>query len=269
MPDIILITGASSGIGKACAEHLAHKGYIVYGTSRKVVTDSVPNLTFLQMDVTDLHSVEFGVNRIIAEQGRIDVVMNNAGIGILGALELADKEEIQKQMETNFYGVANVCSAVIPYMRKKLSGKIINISSVGGVMGLPFQGFYSASKFAVEGYSEALSLELHRFNIKVTIIEPGDFNTGFTGNRIISKATLNNSDYKKQVETTLKLIEKEEKNGCDPIKLAKIVEKIITQKNPRFRYQVGKIEQVLSIYVKRFLPAKWYNAILRSYYKVG
>lgn len=268
MPNVILITGASSGIGKACAEYLAKKGNLVYGTSRKELKSNQKNLVFLQMNVTNRESVEKGIRLIIEEQGKIDVVVNNAGMGILGALELATEKEIRLQIDTNFYGVVNVCSTVTPYFRKQKSGKIINISSVGGVMGLPYQGFYSASKFAIEGYSEALSLELHQFNIRVVIIEPGDFNTGFTGNRIISEATMNDNDYKTSAETALRLIEKEELNGCHPNKIAKLIDKIIRKRKPRFRYPVGKFEQVLSIYAKRFLPARLYNNILRSYYKI-
>ncbi|NDV69590.1 SDR family oxidoreductase [Dysgonomonas sp. 25] len=269
MKQVILITGASSGIGKACAEYLAAKGYCVYGTSRKALQSEIPHFTFLQMDVTSPASIDAGIQHIIAEQGKIDAVINNAGMGILGALELATEAEIRQQMETNFHGVVNVCSAVLPYMRRQRSGKIINISSVGGVMGLPFQGFYSASKFAVEGYSEALSLELHRFGVKVTLIEPGDFNTGFTANRIISEATLNEADYAETAKRALEIIVKEETNGSSPTRLAKVIEKVIRRKNPPFRVPVGKFEQVLSIYVKRYLPAKWYAAILRSYYKVN
>ena len=268
MPNVILITGASSGIGKACAEYLAQKGNLVYGTSRKAMVSSHKNLFFLQMDVTNRDSISKGVNKIIEEQGQIDVVINNAGMGILGALELATEEEIRLQIDTNFYGVVNVCSIVASFFRKQRSGKIINISSVGGIMGLPYQGFYSASKFAVEGYSEALSHELHRFGIRVVIIEPGDFNTGFTGNRLISKASMEDDDYKKSVETTLHIIEKEETNGCHPSRIAKLVNKIVNKKNPKFRYPIGKFEQILSIYAKRMLPARWYNAILRTYYKM-
>lgn len=269
MKQVILITGASSGLGKACAEYLLGKGHTIYGTSRKAMQSDIPGLHFLQMDVTDRTSVEAGIQHIIKEQGQIDVVVNNAGIGILGSLELATEQEVRMQMDTNFHGVVNVCSAAIPYLREQRSGKIINISSVGGLMGLPFQGVYSASKFAVEGYSEALALELHRFGIKVTLIEPGDFNTGFTGNRIISKATFEEEAYKESAKTTLAIIEKEETNGCDPCRLAKVIDKIIRRKNPPFRVPVGKFEQILSIYVKRYLPAKWYAAILRSYYKVN
>lgn len=268
MSKVVLITGASSGIGKACAQYLLEKGYIVYGTSRKTIISENANMHFLQMDVTNRQSVDEGVARIISEQGHIDVVMNNAGMGIMGSLELATEEEVRLQMDANFHGVVNICSAVVLYMRKQRSGHIINVSSIGGVMGLPYQGFYSASKFAVEGYSEALSIELYRFGVKVTLIEPGDFNTGFTGNRQLSEATLACDDYCESFKTTLELVEKEEKGGSHPIKIAKAVEKIIRKKNPPFRYPIGNFEQVLSIYVKRLLPSKWYSAILRKYYKV-
>lgn len=268
MSKVILITGASSGIGKACSEYLAQRGHTVYGTSRKAMTSDQPNMHFVQMDVTDRQSVIDGVAQIIEQEEHIDVVMNNAGMGIMGSLELATEEEVRLQMDANFHGVVNVCSAVIPYMRKRRSGHVINVSSIGGVMGLPYQGFYSASKFAVEGYSEALSLELHRFGLKVTLIEPGDFNTGFTGNRKLSEATLACEDYSESFRTTLGLVEKEELGGSHPIKIAKAVDKIINKKNPPFRYPIGNFEQVLSIYVKRLLPSKWYSAVLRSYYKV-
>ena len=127
------------------------------------------------MDVIDRNSVAKVVEQIIAKQGRIDVVVNNAGIGIGGSAELATEEEIALQMNTNFGGTVNVCSCVLPYMRKQRNGLIINMSSIGGVFGIPYQGFYSASKFAIEGYSETLSLETAPFGIKVVIVEPGDF----------------------------------------------------------------------------------------------
>ncbi len=269
MPKVVLITGASSGIGKACAEHLADNGFIVYGTSRKPLFSEKENLFTLQMDVTDRESVDRGVSKIIEEQGKIDVIMNNAGIGIAGALELATEEEIRLQMETNFMGMVNVCTSVIPYFKEEKKGKIINVSSIGGVMGLPFQGFYSASKFAVEGYSESLSLELHKFNIKVVLIEPGDFSTGFTGSRLISEATKKHPHYQDIFNRAFEVIEKEELGGSHPQEIASLVEKIIRKRNPKFRYPIGKFEQVLSIYAKRLLPNRWYQGILRNYYKMG
>lgn len=265
---VILITGASSGIGKACAELLVKEGHIVYGTSRKERKSEIDNLFFLACDVTDRRSVEECVRQIQETSGRLDVVMNNAGAGIVGALELTTKEEYDFQMRTNFEGMFNVCSAVIPIFREQRSGKIINVSSVGGVMGLPFQGLYSASKFAIEGYSEALRLELHPFGVHVVLIQPGDFNTGFTSSRIISAATKQHKDYKDQFETTLKIIEDNENNGGSPDKIARLVMHIVAKRKPAFRHPVGNIVERLSIFVKRLVPGRFYQWILRVYYQV-
>ena len=146
---VILITGASSGFGKISAQMLAERGHIVYGTSRKQ-TESSGKVTMLVVDVTDPSSIEQAVNKIYSKHGRIDVLINNAGMGIGGALELATKEEVALQMDTNFFGVVNMCKAVLPLMRKAQKGKIINLSSIAGIMAVPYQGFYSASKFAIE-----------------------------------------------------------------------------------------------------------------------
>lgn len=268
MSKVILITGASSGIGKACAELLAKEGHIVYGTSRKPQNSENSHITFLQCDVVDRDAVSKCVDQIVSEQGRIDVVMNNAGAGIVGALELTTKEEFDFQMKVNFEGVFNVCTAVVPVFRKQRSGTVINVSSVGGVMGLPFQGLYSASKFAVEGFSEALRLEMHPFGVNVVLLEPGDFNTGFTGHRMVSEATKNSEDYAKQFDITLKLIEDNENNGSNPQKIAQLVSKIVKKEKPRFRYPVGNIVERLSIFVKRIVPGRFFQWILRVYYKV-
>ena len=142
-PQIILITGASSGFGKITAQMLSEQGHIVYGTSRKP-SENIGKVRMLVVDVTNSISVRQAVEQIISEQGRMDVLINNAGMGIGGALELATEEEVSMQMNTNFFGVVNMCKAVLPYMRKARRGKIINISSIGGVMGIPYQGFYSS-----------------------------------------------------------------------------------------------------------------------------
>lgn len=147
---VILITGASSGFGKFTAQMLSEQGHVVYGTSRKS-SENIGNVRMIVVDVTNINSIQNTINKIISEQGKIDVLINNAGIGIGGALELATDQEVMTQMNTNFFGVVNMCKMVLPFMRKARKGKIINISSIGGVMGIPYQGFYSASKFAVEG----------------------------------------------------------------------------------------------------------------------
>ena len=161
-----------------------------------------------------------------------------------------------------------MCKVVLPYMRKARRGKIINISSIGGVMGIPYQGFYSASKFAVEGYSEALALEVHPFHIKVCIVEPGDFNTGFTDNRNISEATRVNTDYKESFLKSLEIIEKEERNGCHPKKLGHAICKIVARKNPPFRTKVGPWIQVTFAKSKKWLPDVVMQYALRKFYAI-
>lgn len=264
---VILITGASSGFGKISAQMLSAQGHIVYGTSRKASEDQ-GKVKMLLMDVTLSSSIRKGVQQILSAQGRIDVLINNAGMGIGGALELATEEEVSKQMNTNFFGVVNMCREVLPIMRKARKGKIINISSIGGVMGIPYQGFYSASKFAVEGYSEALALEVHPFGIKVCIVEPGDFNTGFTDSRNISEGTMKESDYKDSFYRSLKIIEDEERNGSHPRKLGTALCRIVNRKNPPLRTKVGPLIQVLFAKSKRVLPDCVMQFALRFFYQV-
>ncbi|MCL2098371.1 MAG: SDR family oxidoreductase [Bacteroidales bacterium] len=273
---VILITGAASGLGKTCAEYLAKKGFIVYGADRKVPAcnsaSSQPQVcegvAMLHMDVTQPETIQAAVQTIIDNHGRIDVVVNNAGMGIGGAVELATPEEIALQMNVNFMGAVNVCNAVIPHLRRGGGGKIINLSSIAGVMGIPFQGFYSASKFAIEGYSETLSLELHPFKIKVVLIEPGDFATGFTAARIVSEQTKNSELYGEKFNKCLSIIEKEENGGCKPIKLAKVMHRIVRSKRPKFRYKVGNLVQTNFARAKAFIPARTYQKLLRFFYNL-
>lgn len=266
MKKVVLITGASSGFGKATANRLTERGYTVYGTSRKEATDE--KIHFLKMDVCDRESVRVGVETIVKESGRIDVLVNNAGMGIGGSLEMATEEEIELQMGTNFRGCVNLCQAVLPIMRAQGEGQIINLSSIGGVMGLPYQGYYSASKFAIEGFTEALAAEVKGFGIKVSMVEPGDFATNFTARRKNSEATAKSDAYGASFARSLSLIEKEENGGLKPEKLAKKIEKIIETNHPRLRYVVANLEQRLSVLLKRIIPGNWMVRILRNYYKV-
>ncbi len=262
---VIIITGASSGFGKSTAELLAAKGHKVYGLCRRAMEHD--KIVYRSCDVRDRAQVQAVVDGIEAEAGRIDVLVNNAGMGIGGALELATAEEIDLQMGTNFMGCVNMCQAVLPYMRKQRGGKIVNLSSIGGVMGLPWQGFYSASKFAIEGFSEALAAEVRRFGIRVCMVEPGDFATGFTASRRNSQATLDDPDYGPVFGRSLAIIEKEENGGLKPEVLARRIAKIVEQKNPSLRRVVANLEQWLSVVIKRVLSGNQMVAILRSYYK--
>jgi NAD(P)-dependent dehydrogenase (short-subunit alcohol dehydrogenase family) len=262
---VIIITGASSGFGKATAEILSAKGHIVYGLCRREMQDS--DIRYRQCDVRNREQIATVVAEIVKEQGRVDVLINNAGMGIGGALELATDEEIDLQMGTNFMGCVNMCQAVLPYMRKARRGKIINLSSIGGVMGLPYQGFYSASKFAIDGFTEALAAEVTGFGIRVCMVEPGDFATGFTGSRKNSQATMNDPDYGPIFKRSLAIIEKEENGGLQPEVLARRIVKLVEKKKPPLRNVVANLEQWLSTVSKRVLTGNQMVGILRDYYK--
>lgn len=265
MAKVIIITGASSGFGKMTAERLASHGHKVYGICRREMQHD--KIQYIQLDVREPETIALKVKEIYDKEGRIDVLINNAGMGIGGALELATKEELETQMNVNFMGCVNMCQKVLPYMRRQRAGKIINLSSIGGIMGLPYQGFYSASKFAIEGFSEALSAEVKGFGISVSMVEPGDFATNFTASRKNSQATMNDPDYGPIFKRSLALIEIEENGGLKPEVLAKKIEKIVDTKHPRLRYVVANLEQWFSVVLKRLIPGNWFVDILVSYYK--
>lgn len=262
---VTVVTGASSGFGKATAEMLAARGHKVYGIARREMRHA--QIEYRQCDVRDFNAVSVLIDSIIREEGQIDVLINNAGMGIGGSLELASTEEIDLQMGTNFMGCVNMCRAVLPHMRRARHGRIINLSSIGGLMGLPYQGFYSASKFAIEGFSEALSAEVKRFGIDISIVEPGDFATNFTASRRNSQASLDDPDYGPVFRNSLDIIEKEENGGLKPDRLASRIVKIVECRRPRLHYVVANLEQKLSVLLKRILPGGIFVNILRDYYK--
>lgn len=262
---VTVVTGASSGFGKATAEMLAARGHKVYGIARREMRHA--QIEYRQCDVRDFNAVSVLIDSIIREEGQIDVLINNAGMGIGGSLELASTEEIDLQMGTNFMGCVNMCRAVLPHMRRARHGRIINLSSIGGLMGLPYQGFYSASKFAIEGFSEALSAEVKRFGIDISIVEPGDFATNFTASRRNSQSSLDDPDYGPVFRNSLDIIEKEENGGLKPDRLASRIVKIVECRRPRLHYVVANLEQKLSVLLKRILPGGIFVNILRDYYK--
>ncbi|MDP2336395.1 MAG: SDR family oxidoreductase [Bacteroidota bacterium] len=269
MKKVILITGISSGFGKQTAKLLANEGHIVYGTVRK---ESAPDdrVHHLIMDLTDSESIKKAVSTVMENEGRIDVLINNAGMHSGGPIETSPIETIKLQMDTNFLGLVHMTREVLPIMRKQGGGTILNFSSIGGLMGLPFQAFYSAGKFAIEGFSEALRMEVKQFNIKVVLINPGDFHTSNSMNRRNFLAPTNlNDPYREQFEKTLAAIEKDEANGWNPEILARRIVKIVECKNPRQRYIIASFEQKLAVTVKYILPGKWFRMILEDHYKIG
>ena len=264
MTKVILITGISSGFGREMAKLLAEEGHTVFGTVRKEGETS-GRVSILKMDLTDNESINKVIKTVIEKEGRIDVLINNAGMHTGGPIETTPAENIRLQMDTNFIGMVHLTNTVLPVMRKQGGGMIINISSIGGLMGLPFQAFYSASKFAVEGFSEALRMEVGKFNIKVVVINPGDFHTSNSANRRNFLAP--GGPYIEQFEKSLSIIEKDESGGWNPEILAGKISRIVKCRNPRQRYVVASLEQKLAVILKRILPGKWFMKILASHYK--
>lgn len=268
MKKVVLITGISSGFGKATAKLLSEAGHSVYGTVRKE-TESNDLVHILKMDLTDFQSIRKAVETVISEEGRIDILINNAGMHTGGPIETTPMENIRLQMETNFNGMVGLTREVLPYMRKQGSGTIINFSSIGGIMGLPFQAFYSASKFAIEGFSEALRMEVRHFNIKVTVINPGDFCTSNSANRRKFLSPSGPEDpYQDQFEKTLAMIEKDEAGGWKPEVLAGKLVRIVECRHPRERYIIASFEQRLAVTLKHILPGRFFRKILESHYEI-
>jgi short-subunit dehydrogenase len=268
MKKIILITGISSGFGKQTAELLSEKGHVVYGTVRKE-NPSATKVNVIKMDLMDHGSIDRAVETVLKKEGKIDILINNAGMHTGGPVETSSIENIKLQMDTNFLGMVYLTKLVLPTMRNQGGGLIINFSSIGGLMGLPFQGYYSASKFAIEGISEVLRMELKQFNIKVVVINPGDFHTSNSANRRNFLAPTGPTDpYGDQFKKTLNKIEKDEGKGWAPEVLAKQIVKIVESKNPKQRYIIASFEQKLSCYLKRILPESLFRKIIEDYYGI-
>ena len=248
------------------ARQLSLDGHKVYGTYRRD-SDPLPGVTYIRADVRDQESLKNAVDQVIKTEGRIDTLISNAGMGIGGPLEFTSVEDAQRQMDVNFMGMVRMVSLVVPIMRQQRHGHIICVSSIGGLMGLPYQGMYSASKYAIEGYCEALRLEVRQFGINVTVINPGDFSTGFTAQRDKvdnPEALAAYPGYAKSMQS----IENDENSGLQPDRLARRISRIVRKRHPRNRYIIATLVQKASVVLKAILPAKWYDRILGSYYKL-
>ncbi len=261
---VVLVTGATSGIGKACAEMLAKKGYVVYGTGRRENGETKNGVKLIALDVNSDESVSKCIETVLNDHGRIDVLVNNAGIGIAGSIEDTSIEEMEKQLSTNLFGVHRMCKAVLPIMRKQKCGRIINISSVAGFLSIPFQGFYSVSKFGVEAYSRALRNEVAEFGIKVSLVQPGDTKTGFTGERVTVKEGMS-SAYGEKLKNSVGRMEHDEQNGASPDAVAKVVLRAITKKNPPVSATVGFQYKAIKALNKVF-PERFVSFVIRKLY---
>lgn len=268
MNKVVLVTGGSSGIGKATAAFLAGKDFTVYGTGRNPgKIKNSEKFRLLQLDVSDEASIKKAVNAIIKEEGKIDILINNAGVGITGAVEEIPNEEIHKAFVVNLYGPISVMKAVLPYMRKRKKGLIINITSIAGYMGLPYRGVYSATKGALELITEAMRMEVKDFGVHIANVAPGDFATNIASGRYHTPV-YGDSPYKKPYGGILKMINEDVDSGDDPVKVAQMIHKIIQTKRPRIHYKAGAFMEKFSIVLKRILPDKMYEKLLCNHYKL-
>ncbi|MFV0540075.1 MAG: SDR family oxidoreductase [Aestuariibaculum sp.] len=267
MHKVVLITGGSSGIGKSIGEYLIERNFKVYGTSRTPEKYKKSKFPILKLDVKNTETIKTTVDTIILSEGRLDVLINNAGVGITGAIEEIPETEIKNHFETNLFGPINVIKAVLPQMRRQNSGLIINITSIAGYMGLPYRGIYSASKGALELITEAFRMELKDFGINMANIAPGDFATNIAAGRYHAPL-LDNSPYKIPYGNTLKLMNAHVDGGSHPDIMAKAVFKVICAKDPKAHYKVGSFMQKFSIVLKRILPDKIYEKMLMNHYKL-
>ena len=267
MSKIVLITGGSSGIGKSIGEFLHAKGFMVYGTSRNPERISQSVFPLIALDVRDKSSIQNAVAEVISKAGRIDVVINNAGVGITGPIEEIPTEEIKNNFETNLFGPIEVMKAVLPQMRVQQSGLIINITSIAGYMGLPYRGIYSASKGALELITEALRMEVKSFGIHITNVAPGDFATNIAAGRYHAPL-VKGSAYETPYGNTLKMMDEHVDSGSNPTEMAEAIYRIIQNPNPKIHYKIGAFMQKFSIVLKRILPDKVYEKMLMNHYKL-
>ena len=267
MSKVVLITGGSSGIGKSIGEFLHQKGFVVYGTSRnpEKITNSI--FPLVALDVRDKQSIVNCVAEVIQKSGRLDIVINNAGVGITGPIEEIPTEEIRNNFDINLFGPIEVMKAVLPQMRSQKSGLIINITSIAGYMGLPYRGIYSASKGALELITEALRMEVKSFGIQITNVAPGDFATNIASGRFHAPL-IKDSAYEIPYGNTLKMMDEHVDSGSNPNEMAEAVYKIIQNPSPGIHYKVGAFMQKFSIVLKRILPDKVYEKMLMNHYKL-
>lgn len=269
---VILITGASSGIGKVAALDLIAKGHLVYGAARRVGKMNELEAAgghAVEMDITEERQVQAAVARIVEEQGRIDVLINNAGYAVYGAVEDVSLEDARHQFEVNLFGLARITQEVLPHMRARKSGKIINMSSMGGKMYTPLGAWYHATKHALEGWSDCLRLELKPFNIDVVIIEPGIIETEF-GDVMMEPmlARSEGSPYESMAQAIARATNESYENGggSSPDVISRLIDKAISSRKPKTRYAGGKFAKPM-IFIRTYLGDRIFDKAVMSQVK--
>ncbi len=267
MGQVVWITGASSGLGLYTAQALARNGFTVVAGARSFGQGkSVEGCHCLPLDVTTRDSIDTFAAEALKTYGPPDILVNCAGMLILGACETYSLDELRQVMETNFFSQAAMISKVLPYMREKGKGRIVNFSSINGLLGIPFEGAYTASKHAIEGYSECLSYEVRPFGIEIMLVEPGDHRSGSSAYRRHSQGMTDASPYRKAFEADTAQIAHDEANGSDPDKLGEKIAQALKRKHLPRRLRVAKPDQHLAVVLHDLLPTRWFEKIIRPYY---
>lgn len=273
MDQVVLVVGASSGLGRAVAQHLASEGFRTYAAARSFsgdASDKMPpdGCVPIHLDVTDGVSVEAAISAVLAEEGRIDALVNCAAILTLGACEEATTSELAAVLDTNVLGNACVIQAVLPLMRVQGSGRIVQFSSLNGRFAVPFQGAYTASKHALEGWCEALAMEVHPFGIGVTLMEPGDCRSGSQAyRRHAAAAQAQTSPYRARYDAAVAHIDHDERTGMDPVRVARAVSRTLRRKQAPMRVVVARIDQRLALWLHGLLPGRLFARIIAWYYR--
>jgi len=270
MKKTVLITGSSSGIGKAAAQYFMEKGWNVAATMRKPEAEKDlvenANLRLIRLDVQDESSIAEAVRQTIAVFGKIDVLVNNAGYGLIGVAEFISEADIRRQFDVNVFGVMAVTNAVLPHFRANKSGRIINVSSMGGRVTFPLFSYYHATKFAVEGYSESLNYELNPLGIDVKIIEPGGVKTDF-GGRSMDMVKTDNPDYQRLQGKLVDALSDDSNIATEAMDVAKVIFQAATTTSRRMRYLVGSDARMMWS-VKRFFGTNFQQKAVKSFYKI-
>ncbi len=267
MNQVVLITGASKGMGKETGIFLQSKGFTVYGTARRPENYPVHPFPLIAMDLENENSIREAVHEIVRREGKIDVLINNAGRGMMGPLEETPQEDLKTLFQTNVFGPVEIIKQVLPVMRRQKSGLIINITSVAGFTGLPFRGGYSASKSAFMILTETLRYELYNSGIQITEICPGDIATDIASGRIYTEVD-ENSPYFKTYQRILQEADREVKKGLPPMAIAEKVSEIIRENQPAPRYIVAPFMQKILHVAKAVLPGKIFEKLIRNHYKI-
>ena len=263
MSKVILITGTSSGFGRTIAEKLHSEGYTVIGTSRNAEKINSEYLT-IKLDINKYDASKSEVEKIIKKYGKIDILVNNAGINITGPTETMKMDDVKRVFDTNFFSQLNLIQTVLPYMRSKKMGLIINITSIAGYLGLPFWSAYCASKASFRIIAESLNIELKKYNVNVVNIAPGDYKTEILNNRRDSDNP-SSSPYFHEYKKIIKSVNGKMNHGRDPIEVANLVLKIIKEKKPKINYLVGGFLEK-KITLKSLLPDKIFQKIIMKLY---